>query len=227
VTDPRSRGAPRAGSAFRLALAGVLLASCAARLERVGPVRPYVEVDLPASREAVLATLHQLFPDPLAPGPAARGVPVHLRGFALYPRAAPPGASLFPSDADLVRNSRRDPAVARYVSLPAEERRADLLLRHGLDVFWPSEYRARGKTVAFTCDFVLHLGAEGSGRIRVEVLEYLPRVRLGERLALAAHGPGIGWVYDERLVPPTTIDREELLAAIRRALPASRSGQGG
>src|SRR5262249_2491193 len=172
------------------------------------------------------ATLHRLFPDGLAPEQKpADEVPAKLRKFALYPRQAPPGAAVFPSDDDLLRNARRDPAVARYVARPPEARRADLLLHHPADVFWTSEYWfrrmpwSRRRPADFTCDFVVHLGAGDAGTTRVEILEYRPRVRVGDTLASAAHGPGIARVWDQRPVPPTTGDREELLAAIRRGLP--------
>jgi hypothetical protein len=221
-----------AGSGFSLSrglaaalAAACLLGSCAARLERqAAETRPFVEAILPGGAAQVTAALRAFFNDGLTPPPRPNRFPDgdKLRAFLLYPRDAPSGLGLvpLPGDIDLRANSENDPAMDRYLALPAERRKDDLFLYHPLDVFWPSEYQVRGKAAPFTCHFILHLEPDGPGRTKLEVLEYAPLVNAGRKLAPEAHGVGFGRKDDLRRVPPTTRDRVELLERIRRAVPA-------
>lgn len=185
---------------------------------------PFVEATFPKSPAAVLGAIRRLFNDGLAPGAPNKFPPGdRLAGFSLYPRAVPAGSAAvpLPSDFDLRNNTVADPAMARYLGLPEERRKDDLFLYHPLDLFWPSEDFVGGRPAPFTCHFVIHVEpAAGPAATRVEVLEYLPLVDAGRKLSPSAHGVGIGFVRDLRLVPPTTADRVELLERIRAAVAA-------
>ena len=60
--------------------------------------------------------------------------------FVLFPRQVPPGYGFvpLPDDFDLRQNTRNDPAVDRYLRLPANRRDRDLFLYR--DLFWLSEF---------------------------------------------------------------------------------------
>ncbi|HSS52909.1 MAG TPA: hypothetical protein VLX28_28530 [Thermoanaerobaculia bacterium] len=209
--------------------AACLLGSCGARLERqAAEIRPFVEATLPGSVSQVAAVLRLFFNDGLVPLPRQNRFPASdkLNAFVLYPRDAPSGVGMvpLPDDVNLRANSRDDPAMDRYLALPAERRQDDLFLYHPLDVFWPSEYRVGGKAAPFTCHFILHLEPAGPGRTKLEVLEYEPLVYAGRKLAPDAHGVGFGRHDDLRRVPPTTRDRVELLETIQRAVAAAPGG---
>lgn len=209
--------------------AACFFGSCGARLERrAAEIRPFVEATLPGSVAQVTAALRAFFNDGLVPLPRQNRFAASdkLNAFVLYPRDAPSGVGMvpLPDDVNLRANSRDDPAMDRYLALPAERRQDDLFLYHPLDVFWPSEYRSGGKAAPFTCHFVLHLEPDGPGRTKLEVLEYAPLAYAGRKLAPEAHGVGFGRIDDLRRVPPTTRDRVELLERIQRAVPASPGG---
>lgn len=232
TSPPREKTPDRrpAGSGLLLprSLAAVLavaslLGSCGARLERrAAETRPFVETTLPGGVAEVTATLRAFFNDGQIPPPRRNRFPAgdKLGAFVLYPRDAPSGVGQvpLPGDVDLRANSRDDPAMTRYLSLPAERRKDDLFLYHSLDVFWPSEYWVGGKPAPFTCHFVLHLEPDGPGRTKLEVLEYEPLAYAGRKLAPEAHGIGFGPKDDLRRVAPTTRDRVELLERIRQAV---------
>jgi hypothetical protein len=203
--------------------AACLLGSCAARLERkAAETRPFVETSLPASISQVTAALRAFFNDGLVPPPRRNRFPESdkLHAFVLFPREVTSGVGMvpLPGDVDLKANSRDDPAMDRYLGLPAEQRGDDLFLYHPLDIFWSSEYQVRGKPVPFTCHFILHLEPDGPGRTKIEVLEYEPLVDAGRKLAAEKHGVGFGFATDLRRVPPTTRDRVELLDRIEEAV---------
>ncbi len=213
---------PHRLATFTLA-AACLLGSCAARLERrAAETRPFVEASLPGDVPQVTAALRAFFNDGLVPPPRKNRFPESdkLHAFVLYPREVPAGVGQvpLPGDVDLKANSRDDPAMDRYLSLPLERRKDDLFLYHPLDVFWPSEYWLRGKAAPFTCHFILHLEPDGPGHTKLEVLEYDPRVDAGRKLASEKHGVGFGFATDLRQVPPTTRDRVELLERIEGAV---------
>jgi hypothetical protein len=199
------------------------LFSCGARVERRTPSRSFVETTLPASENEVLARVHTLFRNGLAQPPApSQPTADRFAHFVLFPRRVPPGHGFvsLPDDFDLLHNTRDDPAVERYLRLPADLRAKDLFLYRSSDLFWNSEYETAGRPLPLTCHFILHFEPMGPHRSRVEVLEYQPLVRAGRRLGAAAHGIGIGWMDELRLVPPTTRDRLEILARIQSLFSA-------
>ena len=226
-TPDRRPAGPGLSFPGRLAIAALavacLLGSCAARLERkAAETRPFVEASLPGGIPQVTAALRAFFNDGLVPPPRQNRFPEsdRLHAFVLFPREVPAGVGMvpLPSDLDLRRSSRDDPAMDRYLALPLERRQDDLFLYHPLDVFWPSEYWVRGKPAPFTCHFILHLEPDGPGRTKIEVLEHEVLVDAGRRLAPERHGVGFGRASNLRRVPPTTRDRMELLKRIEEAV---------
>lgn len=207
-------------------LACVLVCCGAAKVERRGEaLLPVVAASLPGGKAEVVAALRAFFNDGMKPNAPNRFPPGdRLSSYALFPREVPPGYGYvaLPSDFDLAANTVDDPAMARYLALPAERRSDDLFLYRVRDLAWPSEYFVGSKPAPFTCHFVLHLEAEGPRRTRLEILEYRPLVLAGKKLAPSAHVVGFNYVEDQRLVPPTTRDRVELLRRIEKAFAESR-----
>ena len=118
------------------------------------------------------------------------------------------------TDDNLRKNSKDDAAMDRYLHLPAAARKEDIFLTNTTaGSYWYSEYKRFGRPLPFRCDFIVHLEEESPGQTRVEVLEYNPLVRLG-RVPGWGHGGAPGFIADERLVPPTTSDRVEILERI-------------
>jgi hypothetical protein len=212
----------RAARRLAALLASVLVSCGVAEVERrAGSTLPYVSAQLPGSKAEVAAALRAFFNDGMKPGAPNKFPPDdRLHAYELFPKEVPRGYGYvaLPGDFDLAANAAHDPALARYLALPPARRSDDLFLYRVGDVTWLSEYFVRGNPVPFTCHFILHLEAEGPRRTRVEVLEYLPQVRAGKKLAPTAHGVGFGRVEDWRVVPPTTRDRVELLHRIEAAV---------
>jgi hypothetical protein len=197
---------------------------CAPRLDpRGGQPAAAVATEVAGEPAAVAAALRAFFNDGVERGANKFPADDRLHHFYLYPRKAPPGSDVLtlPDDFQLASGAHGDPAMARYLELPAERRAGDLFLFHPLDLYWPSEDSVGGRPVDFTCHFVLHLEPAGPGRTLVEVLEYQPTVRVGKKLAWAAHG--IGPAYVDRLLPvaPTAVDRSRLLARIEAAVASA------
>ena len=227
---PSGRARPRSGRRWRrqgLRLAGLAAAlmaviGCGAGLDPVtGTSTAPVEIDLPLGLDAMRQRLGDLFAKGDGTAPARRLAPGDwLACFTLFDRR-PPGAgaqSVFPSDAALRVSARGDAAMNGYLARGAEERAQDVFLYDARDCKWVSEYRARGRPVRFSCDFILHLEVAGAHATRLEALEVRPQVTIGSRLGFTAHGLGIGWVEIRRAVAPTRRDRVELLARIRGSL---------
>jgi hypothetical protein len=131
---------------------------------------------------------------------------VEMRAFELKPPAFPP---------DWL-TTFVDPGrfLADYKELPAELRRADLLIEDPTgDSYWPSEYRSPAGQVRFRCGFIAHFIPLPTGTT-VEIYEKVPTVWLGERWAFSAHGVGFGRYHDIRFVEPTVRDRMRLLDLI-------------
>lgn len=228
--EPSGRARPRSGRRWRrqgLRLAGTAAAltavvGCGARLDPLtGTSTAPVEIELPRGLDAVRQRLGDLFAAGDGTAPARRLAPGDwLACFTLFDRR-PPGAgaqSVFPSDAALRAGARGDAAMNRYLASGAEERAQDVFLYDARDCQWVSEYRARGRPVRFSSDFILHLEAAGAHATRLEALEVRPQVAIGSRLGFTAHGLGIGWVETRRAVAPTRRDRVELLTRIRGSL---------
>jgi hypothetical protein len=138
-----------------------------------------------------------------------------LRRFRRYPMQVPPS----PQTAQMRATAAGNPALLRYVDLPAAARAQDqFIYEPTTDYFWPSVYQRRGQPLPFRCAFVVHLQAAGPGSTTIEVLEYLPVVRNGKKLSWSAHGVLPGLHQDQRVVRPTTEERRELAAAVAAAL---------
>ncbi|MEE8522865.1 MAG: hypothetical protein V3T72_02955 [Thermoanaerobaculia bacterium] len=200
---------------------------CAPRLDpRGGAPVAFVEAEVAGEPAAVAGALRAFFNDGLRRGPNKFPAGDRLHHFYLYPREAPPGSDVLtlPDDFQLAAGSPNDPAMARYLELPAERRAGDLFLYHPLDVYWPSEDSAGGRPVDFTCHFVLHLEPAGPGRTLVEVLQYQAMVRVGQKLTWSAHGLGPAFVDRLLPVPPTAGDRRQLLARIEATIAAGPGG---
>jgi len=109
-------------------------------------------------------------------------------------------------------NATESPALSRYTKISTEEKYLDFFLHDLSDHYWESEYQLDGVPVPFKSDFIIHLQSIEQG-VRIEVISYLPRVRLGKKFRITGHhGPD---VYDDiRRVAPTTQDRKEVLKLI-------------
>jgi len=214
----RSQGWRLAGTAAAL----VAVTGCGARLDPVtGTSTAPVEIELPLGLDAVRQRLGDLFAGGDGTAPARRLAPGDwLACFTLFDRRPPAAGvqSVFPADAALRAAARGDAAMNRYLARGAEERARDLFLYDARDCQWASEYRARGRPVGFSCDFILHLETAGAHATRLEALEVRPQATIGTRLGFTAHGLGIGWVETRRAVLPTLRDRAQLLARIRGSL---------
>jgi hypothetical protein len=109
--------------------------------------------------------------------------------------------------------AKGNPALERFLSVPAEARNRDLYVWGvGVD-YWYSEYQSGGKPVRFNTDFIVHLEPTPEGTTRVEVIEYLPVVWPGEVFRLCGRA-GPTTYHDKRRVPPTTVDRAEMLSIV-------------
>lgn len=106
-----------------------------------------------------------------------------------------------------------DPAMDRFLRLPPEAKKDDILLQGGGGEQWYSEYVASGKSLPFHCDFIIHLQEDGPTQTRIEVLEYNPRVKFGKAFHMTHVGPV--FATEDHLVAPTTKDRVEMLERIQ------------
>jgi hypothetical protein len=141
-----------------------------------------------------------------------RGGAIDFSRFHLFPQGDP----IFPELERLRTRLEGNPALARYVARPAEERSRDLYAYTILDYYWKSEYFYKGEPTLFNTDFLIHLRPDGAGTV-VEVIEFIPRIWVGKSFDPMGHA-GPGMYYDIRFVEPTTRDRRLLLDAIREAL---------
>lgn len=190
-------------SALLLALA------CASPLATLAPRAWGAEPDALVAEQApaqvqqlVLRAMHQL-----APGGEA-----HRR----YHMTLPFGAPLFPPDTDLAISPT--PALARWLRLPRDARRHDVLIVPDADYYWD----AGG--APFSCQFIVHLQAQGAGRTVLTVLQVQPTERHGKKLALLGR-TGPGFYLDIRPAAPAPQASADLLAllaaALAHPLPAS------
>jgi len=195
-----------AAAARRLACAGAALSVsfCApgGHPERHGEARAHVANAVARPADDVHARL-------------ARGLASALGAAEKY-RDAHLAASddpVFPDPQQLRLAAGDDPALAAYAALDDRQRRRDFYVFDLSDTYWTSEYVWRGRPARFKTDFIVHVADADAGGTLVEVLEYRPRVSLGEHFDLTGHhGPGF---YDDvRFVAPTTRDREELLEMV-------------
>ncbi len=198
-------------------LIALVLVSCGWMIERQAPeTREFVEGVVPIG----LAELSAQIRDGVLGEKDVDGSTVHLPGKAVdFPYREyrsfsvadwAPHENTWPPLGSLIKD---DPAMDRYLRLPPEARKDDILLQGGGVSEWYSEYTAFGKLLPFYCDFIIHLQEDGPGQTRVEVLEYNPRVKFGKRFVIGHGGPA--FVTDAKLVSPTTKDRVEMLERIR------------
>jgi hypothetical protein len=210
----------------KLLCAWALLSVVACRsdvtLQRDDPVLETVAAEVAGDIANVHVRLLAFFNDGSAEGAMNRFAPDdRLHRFEAVPARAPPALQRVqaPSDHSLAASAGRDPALQRYLVLASGQREHDLYLFQPTGPhYWPSEYRLDGSVLPFSTDFILHLRAVGVGRTRVEIIEVLPRVRLGRKWGFAKHGVGPSRVDDVRAVAPSTRDRVELLARLVEAL---------
>ena len=124
---------------------------------------------------------------------------------------------LFPDDDQIKLHVAGNDALARFASqLPFVRADAFYLFEPTGDVYWPSEYVYGGKPVDFRSAFIVHLRRESETTTNVEVIEYLPTIKVGKRFKVGHNGPG--FYADIREVEPTARDRQRLLAALASAL---------
>ena len=76
----------------------------------------------------------------------------------------------------------------------------------------PQRLQLDGVPVLFKPDFIFHLQSIEQG-VRIEVISYLPRVRLGKKFRITGHHEP-DFYDDIRRVAPTTQDRKEVLKLI-------------
>lgn len=204
MTSQRTRALGAAAS--RLACAGAALgvSFCApgGHPERHGEARAHVAHTVARPADEVHARLARGLASAL--GTADKFRDAHL---------AASEEAVFPDLQQLRLAAGDDPALAAYAALDDGQRRRDFYVFDLSDTYWTSEYAWGGEPARFKTDFIVHVEDAQAGSTRVEVLEYRPRVNLGEHFDLRGHhGPGF---YDDvRFVAPTTSDREELLALV-------------
>lgn len=190
--------------------------------QRADPVQEVVAAEVRGDTGTIHRRLVAFFNDGRASVPVNRFRPddrLHL--FEAVPAQAPPELQQVqaPGDHVLAHQAELDPALQRYLSLDRRQRERDLYLYQPTGPhYWPSEYQLHDRPLPFSTDFIVHLQPVDSGHTRIEVIELMPRVQLGEKWAFARHGVGIGRVEDVRAVAPTTRDRLELLARIVEAV---------
>jgi hypothetical protein len=134
---------------------------------------------------------------------------------------ARPTDEYFPRDYQIQRYAGNDPRLQNYVASSSALRKDDFYLYDFSDAdnpasYWTSEYYFKGAPAKFRCDFIIHLEAERETSTTIEVLEYAPRVWLGEKFGLGRHGPGT--YLDIRDVAPTMTEVIELSNLIKEAL---------
>jgi hypothetical protein len=157
-----------------------------------------VSVDVDAARQSVADGLQSALAD--------HSDFANLKVVALSDRSAP-------GQRQMELKAKGNPALERFLSVPAEARNRDLYVWGvGVD-YWYSEYQSGGKPVRFNTDFIVHLEPTPEGTTRVEVIEYLPVVWPGEVFRLCGRA-GLTTYHDKRRVPPTTVDRAEMLSIV-------------
>lgn len=208
-----ARRLPERGSSFvrlprRRALAIVLVLAVLACGRRV-----QLDPDGPASRDFVdqvvsvaVDAARQSLADGLQSALADHGDFSNLMVVALSDRSAP-------GQRQIELHVKDNPALERFLSVPEEARNRDLYVWGvGID-YWYSEYQSWGKPVRFNTNFIVHLEPTPEGATRVEVIEYLPVVWPGEVFRFCGRA-GPNTYHDIRQVPPTTVDRIEMLSIV-------------
>ena len=125
---------------------------------------------------------------------------------------------IFPDDLQLSMHTRYDPAIRGYSAMDAGAKKRDFYLYEPSgDYYWHSEYFCDGAPAKFRCAFIIHLEPLGPDRTKVQVIEYLPIIWVGQAWSTLGHA-GPGFYDDIRFdLEPTRIDRAQLLALIEQA----------
>jgi hypothetical protein len=168
-----------------------------------GETLTFVEEVLPAPREEVLAAVGRAFEYTYE-----RARSTWMQGCYVRPFEAGVERSLVVGP---------DPALLRFIALPAERKRDDSWLE--CDGEWASEYQSpRGEPLPFTTNFIIHVEPVSALATRVEIVEYFPYVVAGRRFGFQRHSPVPWWIPDTQRVGPTTRDRVEVLRHIRETV---------
>src|SRR5215510_6425448 len=205
-------------------LAALLLYPRFKRIEKRGPAPSAVILTIPQKPEAASATLSDAFRDGVRLFEGTGSASGNWYRF----RTARFGDPIFPDDFQLKTWSRGDPQVRQYVELPANRKKDDLYLFEPTgDYYWRSEYFYRGEPARFRSSFILHLEPQANDQTKIEIMEYLPEIWVGEEFGWSAHaGPLPGFFHDIRMAAPTTADRTEVAKKIEEALAGTHDTPG-
>lgn len=161
---------------------------------------------------------------------AVRHIPASQEAHRRYRLALALGAPLFPADAQLALPPV-PPELARWLALPSEQRRHDLLISPDANYFWNAEGRL------YSAAFLLHLrpaeggsgsgGSSGSnsgsgGGTAIDVLQLHPTIYTGKKFDLLGR-TGPGFYQDLQAAPPSAQAEAELRAFIAAALAGPRT----
>jgi hypothetical protein len=188
--------------------------------------RVQLDPDAPASRDFVdqvvsvdVDAARQSLADGLQSALADHSDFANLKVVALSDRSVP-------GQRQMELKAKGNPALERFLSVPAEARNPDLYVWGFGDNYWYSEYQSGGKPVRFNTSFIIHLEPTLEGATRVEVIEYLPVVWPGEVFRFCGRA-GPNTYHDIRQVAPTTIDRVEMLNLVVGVLDAKTYEENG
>jgi len=210
------------------ALLALLLYPKFKRIERRGLANPSsVSATVGQTPDVVAAAISQVFRNGvnLFHGAGTRG---DIPGTRYRFQVARFGDPIFPDDFQLTAASKQDAELHRYAALPAASRGQDFyLLEPTGDYYWSSEYYYRGEPARFRCNFIVHLEPQEAARTKIEILEYVPSIWVGEKFGWSAHtGPIPGFFHDIRFAAPTAADRAEVLKKILEATARGRPSVG-
>jgi hypothetical protein len=126
-------------------------------------------------------------------------------------------AGRFPTQFQIESKVTNNVALGRYAKRSKEVRTRDFYVE-GPWADWRSEYLHRGKPVPFNTDFIVHLASSEPNVIRIEVIEYSPRVYYGRTFSPCSRHLVPTVTRDEHPVAPTTGDRREMLEIVLRVV---------
>jgi hypothetical protein len=210
-----------AAIALMLAGATLVIYPWTKRIERRSAVPAFSDSAIvPNGVEQVAAAIIETFNDGHRLGfssPRKFSAADKFHYFFLWNRAD----QIFPDDLQVSLHTRYDPALRRYSAMdPGAKKRDFYLYEPTGDHYWYSEYFCDGAPAKFRCAFIIHLEPLGPDRTRVQVLEYLQMIWVGQAWSTLGHS-GPGFYDDIRFdLEPTMIDRAELRALVERAVAA-------
>ncbi|MBT8469748.1 MAG: hypothetical protein KJN97_13465 [Deltaproteobacteria bacterium] len=115
--------------------------------------------------------------------------------------------------------------LARYALLGDEAWTQDFFVK-GPYRPWVSECLDGAKPVPLSTDFLIHLEPIADDRIRIEVIEYAPKVTVGTNFRLCGRHLLPEVTPDTRPVAPPTKDRQEMLDLVVRVVERERPKAG-